>query len=94
MFAVFVLLGLLASGKASAWLAALIGLLTACVAAVGVFGMPATLVVGQPTVTSVGSLTAATYVPVGGGGGGTFTSASSMLLSPPAGTVTVSRRLW
>jgi lactate permease len=38
---VLVLLGLLASGRASAWGAALAGLVAAMVAAVGVFGMPA-----------------------------------------------------
>ena len=38
---VLVLLGLLASGKASAWGSAVAGLLAAMVAAVGVFGMPA-----------------------------------------------------
>jgi lactate permease len=37
---VLVLLGLLASGKANAWQAALAGLVTATAAAVGVFGMP------------------------------------------------------
>ncbi len=40
---VLVLLGLLASGRASAWGAALAGLASAMVAAVGVFGMPAPL---------------------------------------------------
>jgi len=38
---VLVLLGLLASGKATAWVAALAGLVTAAVAAIGVFKMPA-----------------------------------------------------
>ena len=38
---VLVLLGLLASGRASAWKAALAGLLTACGVALAVFGMPA-----------------------------------------------------
>jgi len=42
---VLVLLGLLASGRASAWQAALAGLVTAMGAAVGVFGMPAGLAV-------------------------------------------------
>jgi lactate permease len=37
---VLVLLGLLASGRANAWQAALAGLITATAAAVGVFGMP------------------------------------------------------
>ncbi len=40
---VLILLGLLASGKASAWQAALAGLLTAAAAAIGVFGIPADL---------------------------------------------------
>ena len=40
---VLVLLGLLGSGRASAWQAALAGLLAAVVAAVGAFGMPAGL---------------------------------------------------
>jgi lactate permease len=40
---VLVLLGLLASGRASAWVAALAGLITAAVAAVGVFKMPVEL---------------------------------------------------
>ncbi len=42
---VLVLLGLLASGRASAWVAALVGLGAAMAAAVGVFGMPAGLAV-------------------------------------------------
>jgi len=42
---VLVLLGLLASGRASAWQAALAGLVAAMGAAVGVFGMPAGLAV-------------------------------------------------
>ena len=42
---VLVLLGLLASGKASAWGAALAGLVAAMAAAIGVFGMPANLAV-------------------------------------------------
>jgi lactate permease len=40
---VVVLLGLLASGRASAWISALAGLITAVFAAVGVFRMPATM---------------------------------------------------
>ena len=47
---VLVLLGLLASGKASAWLAALVGLLTAAVVAVKVFGMPTDLVLASAAV--------------------------------------------
>jgi lactate permease len=47
---VLVLLGLLASGRASAWQAALAGLLTAAGVAVGVFGMPADLVVASAAV--------------------------------------------
>ena len=42
---VLVLLGLLASGRAPAWLAALAGLATAAVAAIGPFGMPASMAV-------------------------------------------------
>ncbi len=44
---VLVLLGLLASGRASAWLSALAGLFTAAVVAVGVFHMPAELVIAS-----------------------------------------------
>ena len=44
---VLVLLGLLASGKASAWLAALLGLLTSSMIAVGVFGMPPSMVLAS-----------------------------------------------
>jgi len=43
---VLVLLGLLASGRATAWQAALAGLATAMAAAVGVFGMPIGLALG------------------------------------------------
>ena len=43
---VLILLGLLASGKASAWQAALAGLLAALAAAVGVFKMPADIAAG------------------------------------------------
>jgi lactate permease len=50
---VLVLLGLLASGKASAWLAALVGLLTASAVAIGVFGMPADLVLASAGVGAV-----------------------------------------
>ena len=44
---VLVLLGLLASGKASAWVSALAGLLTAAGMAIFVFGMPADLVLAS-----------------------------------------------
>ncbi len=44
---VLVLLGLLASGRAGAWQAALAGLLTAGGVAIGVFGMPAELVLAS-----------------------------------------------
>jgi lactate permease len=44
---VLVLLGLLASGKASAWAAAVVGLLTAAAVAIGVFGMPPDLVLAS-----------------------------------------------
>lgn len=47
---VLVLLGLLASGKASAWLAALAGLFTAAAVAVRVFRMPADLVLASAVV--------------------------------------------
>ncbi len=47
---VLVLLGLLASGRASAWRAALAGLVTAGGVAIGVFGMPAQLVVASAAV--------------------------------------------
>lgn len=43
---VLVLLGLLASGKATAWQAALAGLAASLVAAIGVFGMPIELAMG------------------------------------------------
>ena len=46
---VLILLGLLASGKASAWQAALAGLLAASGMAAGVFHMPADLVLATPT---------------------------------------------
>jgi lactate permease len=44
---VLVLLGLLASGRAPAWLAALAGLLTAAAAAAGVFSMPVSMVLAS-----------------------------------------------
>src|SRR4051794_15497884 len=47
---VLVLLGLLASGRVSAWLAALLGLLTACAMAAGVFGMPVGLILASAVV--------------------------------------------
>ena len=47
---VLVLLGLLASGKAGAWQAALAGLVTAGGVAIGVFGMPADLVLASAAV--------------------------------------------
>ena len=47
---VLVLLGLLASGRASAWLSALAGLVTAAAVAVGVFGMPVDLVLASAVV--------------------------------------------
>ena len=50
---VLILLGLLASGKASAWGAALAGLLTAAAVAVGVFGMPVEMVVASAAVGAV-----------------------------------------
>ena len=53
---VLVLLGLLASGKASAWLAALIGLLTSSAIAVGVFGMPPSMVLASAGVGLVFAL--------------------------------------
>jgi lactate permease len=53
---VVVLLGLLASGRASAWKAALAGLLTACLVAALVFRMPLALVVGSVTVGVVFAL--------------------------------------
>lgn len=46
---VIVLLGLLASGKASAWQAAVAGLITAAVAAVGVFKMPVDMAIAAAT---------------------------------------------
>ncbi len=53
---VLVLLGLLASGTARAWQAALLGLLTACAVAVGGFGMPADLVLASAGVGVVFAL--------------------------------------
>ena len=50
---VVVLLGLLASGRASAWAAALAGLVTASGMAVGVFGMPPVLVIASAGVGAV-----------------------------------------
>ena len=50
---VIVLLGLLASGKASAWVAALVGLLTAAGVAIGVFRMPVGLVTASAGVGAV-----------------------------------------
>jgi lactate permease len=47
---VLVLLGLLASGRAGAWQAALCGLLTACAVAVRPFGMPVNLVLASASV--------------------------------------------
>src|SRR5437660_381272 len=47
---VLVLLGLLASGRAGAWQAALAGLATACLIALGVFGMPAAMVLAGAAV--------------------------------------------
>jgi lactate permease len=53
---VVVLLGLLASGRATAWKAALAGLLTACLVASLVFRMPLSLVAGSVTVGVVFAL--------------------------------------
>jgi lactate permease len=53
---VVVLLGLLASGRLSAWKAALAGLLTACLVASLVFGMPLRLVAGSVTIGVVFAL--------------------------------------
>ena len=53
---VVVLLGLLASGRASAWKAALAGLSTACLVALVVFHMPLHLVIGSVTVGVVFAL--------------------------------------
>lgn len=47
---VLVLLGLLASGRVGAWQSALCGLLTACVMAAGVFGMPLRLIAASAMV--------------------------------------------
>lgn len=53
---VLVLLGLLASGRASAWLAALVGLATAALVALGVFGMPVDLLAASAVVGAVFAL--------------------------------------
>ena len=53
---VLVLLGLLASGRASAWKAALAGLATACGVAWLVFGMPARMIVASAAVGVVFAL--------------------------------------
>ena len=53
---VLVLLGLLATGRAGAWKAALAGLLTACLMAVGVFGMPSSMVLASTLVGVVFAL--------------------------------------
>jgi lactate permease len=53
---VLVLLGLLASGQVGAWKAALAGLLTACLVAVRVFGMPVSMVLASTLVGVVFAL--------------------------------------
>ena len=50
---VLVLLGLLATGRVSAWKAALAGLLAACLVALSVFRMPAEMVLGSVAVGMV-----------------------------------------